>query len=107
MAALDGKPLEELDKAVHEVALRHDEIDREAESKLCVQAIEDLRCGSNRRREDAIHWIEEDSETQFSFVFCCRILQRDPEEVRRFLLQREFPNWLFAALVQKSETASA
>jgi hypothetical protein len=74
---------------------------------ILVQAIEDLRCGSNRRREDAIHWIEEDSETQFSFVFCCRILQRDPEEVRRFLLQREFPNWLFAALLQKSEAASA
>jgi hypothetical protein len=76
--------------------------------RLCgavlVQAIEDLRCGSSRRREEAVQWIEDDSKAQFSFVFCCLMLDRNPEETRRFLLGREFPSWLFSSLLQRDES---
>ncbi|HYM09366.1 MAG TPA: hypothetical protein VEU62_01465 [Bryobacterales bacterium] len=61
---------------------------------ILVQAIEDIRCGSGRRREDAIRWITDSSEEQFSFVFCCRMLNRDPEEIRRFLVRQSLPDWL-------------
>ena len=60
---------------------------------ILVQAIEDIR-GFGRRREDAIHWIADSSDREFSFVFCCRMLNRDPEEVRRFLVRRNLPSWL-------------
>lgn len=61
---------------------------------ILVQAIEDVRCGSGRRREDAIRWITDSNDEQFSFVFCCRMLNRDPEEVRRFLVRQSLPDWL-------------
>lgn len=64
---------------------------------ILVQAIADMRGGSGRRREEVLRWIEAPSEARFSFVFCCRILNRDPNEVRRFLERREFPAWLFTA----------
>ena len=62
---------------------------------ILVQAIEDIRCGSGRRKEDAIHWVTDNNDSQFSFIFCCRMLDRDPEDVRRFLLRQSLPNWLF------------
>jgi hypothetical protein len=62
---------------------------------ILVQAIEDIRCGSGRRREDAIRWITDTSEEQFSFISCCTLLDRDPEEVRRFLVRQSLPDWLF------------
>jgi hypothetical protein len=77
---------------------------------ILVQAIEDIRCGSGRRREDAVRWITDSSEEQFSFVFCCRMLNRDPDEVRRFLVRQSLPDWLFArphlAEARLSETPS-
>ncbi len=63
---------------------------------ILVQAIEDIRCGSGRRKEDAIRWVNESSEEQFSFAFCCRMLNRKPEDVRRFLLRQSLPSWLFS-----------
>ena len=63
---------------------------------VLVQAIEDIRSGSGRRREDAIRWVTDSSEEQFSFVFCCRMLDRDPEEIRRMLVRQSLPAWLFA-----------
>ncbi|HZS51557.1 MAG TPA: hypothetical protein VFA54_11885 [Bryobacterales bacterium] len=73
---------------------------------ILVQAIEDIRCGSGRRREDAIRWVTDSNEDQFSFVFCCRILGRDPEEVRRFLVRQRIPDWLFSARLAEVDTAS-
>jgi len=63
---------------------------------VLVQAIEDFRCGSCRKREEAIRWMEDPSEQQFSFAFCCRMLSRAPEEVRRFLARQEMPDWLLS-----------
>ncbi len=71
---------------------------------ILVQAIEDIRCGSGRRKEDAIQWVTESSEAQFSFVFCCRMLDRDPEDIRRFLLRQSLPNWLFPGVEAVAST---
>ncbi len=62
---------------------------------VLVQAIEDIRSGSGRKREDAIRWVTDPSEEQFSFVFCCRMLNRNPDEVRRMLVRQALPAWLF------------
>ena len=69
---------------------------------VLVQAIDDLRCGVSRRREEATRWIESESEEQFSFVFCCRMLERDPEETRRFLLRQTIPGWLISSLFDEA-----
>ncbi|MBI3695256.1 MAG: hypothetical protein HY238_10515 [Acidobacteria bacterium] len=70
---------------------------------ILVQAIEDIRCGSGRRREDAIRWMANSSEEQFSFVSCCKLLNRDPEEVRRFLVRRSLPSWVFSNAATQTE----
>ena len=70
---------------------------------ILVQAIEDIRCGSGRRREDAIRWMADSSEEQFSFVSCCKLLNRDPEEVRRFLVRRNLPSWVFSNAATHTE----
>ena len=64
---------------------------------VLVQAIDDIRCGSGRKKIDALRWVEDPSQDQFSFVFCCRVLSRNPEEVRRFLARQEVPSWFFTA----------
>ena len=74
---------------------------------ILVQAIEDVRCGSGRRREDAIKWVTDSSEDQFSFVSCCKLLNRDPEGVRRFLIHERIPGWLFSVRLQETETDTA
>ena len=71
---------------------------------ILVQAIEDIRCGSGRRREDAIHWVADPSEEQFSFVSCCHLLNRDPEEVRRFLMRRSLPSWVFSNAATEADS---
>ncbi len=64
---------------------------------ILVQAIEDLRRGSGRKRDDAIRWITDPREDEFSFVYCCRILNRNPEEIRRMLLRQSLPDWAIRA----------
>lgn len=66
---------------------------------VLVQAIEDIRCGSGRKKLDALQWIQDPGEEQFSFIFCCRVLGRDPEEVRRFLERRQIPGWMTPARI--------
>jgi len=58
---------------------------------VLVQAIEDIRCGSSKKRVEAMNWVENNVEDQFSFVFCCQMLERNPAEVRRFLQRQEIP----------------
>src|SRR5215472_12038418 len=74
---------------------------------VLVQAIEDIRSGSGRKREDAVRWVTDSSEEQFSFIFCCRILNRNPEEVRRMLVRQALPAWLFPNPNGDSETQAA
>ena len=56
---------------------------------ILVQAITDIHRGFGKRREDAIRWIADSSQRQFSFVSCCRMLNRDPHEVRRLLEKQD------------------
>ncbi len=58
---------------------------------ILVQAIEDIRSGSHNKRADAIRWVTDPTDRQFSFNFCCRVLSRNPEQVRRFLLAQVPP----------------
>ena len=74
---------------------------------VLVQAIEDIRSGSGKRREDAIQWVASSSGEQFSFVFCCRMLNRDPDEVRRFLVKQSLPDWMFNQQVSFETLASS
>ena len=60
---------------------------------VLVQAIEDIRRGSGRVREDALRWVSESSESDISFSACCRSLGRDPGEVRRSLVRQGLPKW--------------
>jgi len=83
-AAVVDKEVAEL-RGVHRLA-----------AAVLVQAIEDVRSGSARKRSEALHWIEDPSEAQFSFVFCCRLLNRNPEQVRRFLREQDSPAAIFA-----------
>lgn len=64
---------------------------------ILVLAIEDLRRGSGRKRDDAIRWITDSREDEFSFVYCCRILNRSAEEIRRMLLRQSLPDWAIRA----------
>jgi len=59
---------------------------------ILLQALEDIRVGSGRRRAEALEWLMENrADEQFSFRFCCRILQRSPEQVRRWATRLDFP----------------
>lgn len=53
---------------------------------ILVQAIQDVRGSSAVKRADAIRWINDREDRQFSFTFCCRILNRSPQQVRRWLV---------------------
>ena len=68
---------------------------------ILLQAIEDIRYRSGKTREDAIHWVQDPSDAQFSFVFCCRLLHRKPDDVRQFLERRDVIEWLFSAARQQ------
>ena len=61
---------------------------------ILVQAIQDLSCGAGRRKIDALHWVQDPGEDQFSFNFCCRMLNRKPRVLRRLLLEQSAPGWM-------------
>jgi hypothetical protein len=44
--------------------------------------------------------MDDSTEEQFSFRFCCRMLQRDPEQIRHWAAQDEYAGFsgLFGAL---------
>lgn len=59
---------------------------------VLTQAIEDIHSGAGKRRADALGWILDSRDGTFSFVFYCRILNRHPEDVRRFLVRQNVPD---------------
>src|SRR5690242_1163434 len=61
---------------------------------VLLQAIEDIRTRGGRTGEDAIRWLNDNSDEHFSFVFCCRILHRDPNEIRSVVLREALPDWI-------------
>lgn len=74
---------------------------------MLLQAVEDIRCRSGKTRHEALHWVNSPSEEQFSFIHCCRTLERDPEEIRRFLDRHDIAEWLFSEAYRKDEASAA
>ena len=71
---------------------------------VLVQAIEDVRSGYGKRREEALRWMNDPSDSQFSFIFCCRLTNRNPQEVRRFLQQQDLPAWYSALHLPEADS---
>jgi|ERR1041384_6645250 len=51
---------------------------------MLLQAINDVGSISQGRRKSALRWMRSGEDSLFSFEFVCRVLNRNPEEVRRF-----------------------
>ena len=58
---------------------------RRLASAVLVQGLEDLARGDKDLRTDAVDWIEGRCQDGFDFDLCCRLLDRDPEDVRERL----------------------
>ncbi len=81
---------------------------------MLLQAVQDAMSISNGRRNGALRWISSKDEGAFSFLFVCRVVNRDPDEVRQFcktqMAQRRMPELTFRGLYDQSQqtyTASA
>jgi len=53
-----------------------------------LQAIQDALSYSTGRRSAALRWMTCKDQEAFSFSFICRVVNRDPEDVRRFCQRR-------------------
>jgi len=64
---------------------------------ILLQAIQDATSSSIGKRASALRWMSRHEECYFSFPFICRILSRDPFQVRRFCecraAQRRLSEW--------------
>ena len=54
---------------------------------MLLQAMADLRSGSVKHRDLAFEWLDGKNDENLSFVHCCRMLGRDPEQVRGVILR--------------------
>ena len=50
---------------------------------MLITAFDDLESHSDSRRGEVLSWISRNDGRIFSFEFCCRMLGRDPNELRR------------------------
>ena len=55
---------------------------------------------SNGRRHGALRWMSSKDESPYSFLFVCRVVDRDPDEVRHFCKRRTAPElrWQVASV---------
>ena len=61
---------------------------------VLIQALQDASNGPRRHREEALEWIHGKATSGFSFDFCCALLGRSPDDVRRRLMRQNFiPKW--------------
>lgn len=74
---------------------------------MLLQAVQDAMSVSNGRRSGAIRWMSSKDESAFSFLFVCRVVDRDPDEVRHFckyqMAQRQMPELMFRGLYEQSQ----
>jgi hypothetical protein len=54
---------------------------------MLLQAMADLKSGSVKHRGLAFEWLDGKRDENLSFVHCCRMLGRDPEQVRGVILR--------------------
>ncbi len=66
-----------IDRAVYRLA-----------AAVLLQAVQDAGSNSIGKRTAALRWINSNDQSSFSFAFICRVLNRDPDEVRRFCESR-------------------
>ena len=74
---------------------------------ILLQAIEDIRTRGGRTGEDALRWLSDECDEHLSFVFCCRLLNRDPNEVRSVVLKEVLPGWIIRSSPLTSPTDPA
>jgi hypothetical protein len=80
---------------------------------MLLQAVQDAMSVSYGRRNGALRWMSSQDEGTFSFLFVCRVVDRDPGEVRQFCkdqMARRMPEVMFRGLYEQSPqtyTASA
>lgn len=58
---------------------------RRLAAAMLIQAALDIR--SLRQRPEVVSWMRDESHADLSFVFCCHVLGRDPDQVRCLLEQ--------------------
>ena len=84
------------DKGMHRLA-----------AAMLLQAVQDAISASNGRRNGALRWMNSKDHGAFSFGFVCRVVNRDPNEVRQFCLrkaaERRTPELLFRAMFQQPD----
>ena len=68
---------ESIDRAVYRLA-----------AAVLLQAVQDSGSSSIGKRTAALRWINSNDQSSFSFTFICRVLNRDPNDVRRFCESR-------------------
>ncbi len=57
---------------------------------MLISALDDLDSRSHCRRDEVLNWISRRDARVFSFEFCCRLLGRDPNELRRKVKTERF-----------------
>ena len=69
---------------------------------MLLQAVQDAMSISNGRRHSALRWMSSRNEDPYSFLFVCRVVDRDPDEVRHFckhqMAQRQELQWQGASV---------
>ena len=73
-------------EALNDVALNR--CIRRLASAVMIQAMDDVFRGTMRERREALEWIRNGETGQLTFELCCRIIDRDPEDVRNHVLAR-------------------
>jgi len=66
-------------------------------SSMLLQAMADLRSGFKSRRS-AWEWMDGQEGDHLSFAQCCRLLGRDPEQVRGLMIRRLYRDSVAVAL---------
>ena len=57
---------------------------------MLISALDDLDSRSHSRRGEVLNWISRRDASVFSFEFCCGLLGRDPNELRRKVRTERF-----------------
>jgi hypothetical protein len=74
---------------------------------MLLQAVQDAMSISTGRRSGAIRWMSSRDESAFSFLFVCRVVNRDPNEVRHFcklrMAQRQMPALMYPGVYQQHQ----
>ncbi len=57
---------------------------------MLISALDDMDGRSDYRRDEVLNWISRQDARVFSFEFCCGLLGRDPNELRRKVKTESF-----------------